>query len=174
MVTLFRSYTSVVQIDHYYARQIFWNHDTVYTVIISLSLSLALSLFQSLCKLSATVLQRVARGSGRWTELTLDGLNKLMLLVEERLFPGEELAAAMAAAVGGNVFGPAASVPFPEKRVAGGASGAQEGAGSVSRVSPASAEMEGGWGENGTSSGALSHLVECMLEVNKGGFGSFV
>lgn len=30
-------------------------------------------------------------------------------------------------------------------------------------------DAEGGWGEDGTSAGSLSHLVECMLEV-RGGF----
>lgn len=104
-----------------------------------------------MCKLAATVLQRVARGSGTWTELTLDGLNKLMLLVEERLFPGDELAAAMAAGGSGGVAG------------APGVVRAEAGAG---EHSSAIIETEGGWGEDGTAAGALSHLVECILEVN--------
>lgn len=109
-------------------------------------------------------MQRVARGSGRWTELTLDGLNKLMLLVEERLFPGEELAAAMAAATVGDTLAPTAAAAATSGP---GVPGAREG--DVARASSVSSEMEGGWGEDGTTAGALSHLVECMLEVSFGG-----
>lgn len=114
--------------------------------------------YQSLCKLSATVLQRVARGSGPWTELTLDGLNKLMLLVEERLFPGDELAAAMVAAAASGGDGEAGTATGGE-----GVSGGKEG-GDAAKNSPVF-ETEGGWGEDGTAAGSLSHLVECMLEV---------
>lgn len=112
---------------------------------------------QSLCKLCATVLQRVARGSGKWTELTLDGLNKLMLLVEERLFPGDELAAAMmaATAAGGSED---AGTPGSTSTDA-----SPEG-GNSNRSSPRS-EPEGGWGEDSSAARSLSHLVECILEV---------
>lgn len=105
-------------------------------------------------------MQRVARGSGRWSELTLDGLNKLMLLVEERLFPGEELAAAMAAATVGDTLAPTAATAVTSGP---GVSG------DVPRASPVSSDMEGGWGEDGTTAGALSHLMDCMLEVRFGG-----
>lgn len=114
-----------------------------------------------MCKLTATVLQRVARGSGTWTELTLDGLNKLMLLVEERLFPGEELAAAMAstAVVGGGNGDVAGAPGFAS---AGAAAGERAGS---ERGSPV-CEAGGGLGEDGAAARALSHLVECILEVN--------
>ena len=68
---------------------------------------------QSLCRLSSTGLQRVARGSARWSKVTLDDLNNLMMVVEERLFPGYELAAAMTATVlaaGGDGSGRAADL----------------------------------------------------------------
>ncbi|CAB1115756.1 unnamed protein product [Ectocarpus sp. CCAP 1310/34] len=126
----------------------------------------------ALCKLSSTVLQRVARGSGRWTELTLDGLNKLMLLVEERLFPGDELAAAMAAAAA-TVAAGGDSHQENGGGEAGGlgvAGGAEEGNRPVlgSSGGQSSFDMEGSWGEDGTAAGSLSHLVECMLEIVRG------
>ncbi|CBN78887.1 conserved unknown protein [Ectocarpus siliculosus] len=127
----------------------------------------------ALCKLSSTVLQRVARGSGRWTELTLDGLNKLMLLVEERLFPGDELAAAMAAAAAATV---AAGGDSHQENGGGEAGGLEVAGGAAEGHHPAlgssggqsSFDMEGSWGEDGTAAGSLSHLVECMLEIVRG------
>ncbi|CAM9595051.1 unnamed protein product, partial [Ectocarpus sp. 13 AM-2016] len=127
----------------------------------------------ALCKLSSTVLQRVARGSGRWTELTLDGLNKLMLLVEERLFPGDELAAAMAAAAAATV---AAGGDSHQENGGGEAGGLGVAGGPTEGHRPAlgssggqsSFDMEGSWGEDGTAAGSLSHLVECMLEIVRG------
>lgn len=98
-----------------------------------------------------------------------------MLLVEERLFPGDELAAAMSAAAaaaaaaaataaagGSDGDGQAAdtTTPAPE--------GGKEAGGQRGRRSSSPGElsdMEGGWGEDGTTKGSLSHLVECMLEV---------
>ena len=76
-----------------------------------------------------------------------------MLLVEERLFPGDELAAAMTAGSGGGIGG----------------SGSGGGDAAVGRKS--AQEAEGGWGEDGTAAGSLSHLVDCMLEVRRGGWG---
>ncbi|CAM9336477.1 unnamed protein product, partial [Ectocarpus fasciculatus] len=127
----------------------------------------------ALCKLSSTVLQRVARGSGRWTELTLDGLNKLMLLVEERLFPGDELAAAMAAAAAAVASG---GDSHQENGGGGEAGGLGVAGGAADGHRPArgpsggesSFDMEGSWGEDGTTAGSLSHLVECMLEIVRG------
>lgn len=126
---------------------------------------------KALCKLSSTVLQRVARGSGRWTELTLDGLNKLMLLVEERLFPGDELAAAMAAAAAAATV--AAGGDSHQENGGGEAGGLGVVGGAAEGHRPAlgssggqsSFDMEGSWGEDETAAGSLSHLVECMLEV---------
>lgn len=127
----------------------------------------------------------MARGSGRWTELTLDGLNKLMLLVEERLFPGDELAAAMAAAAvaaggggdgGGGGGGAAAagleaSDPAAAAAAAGGGSEAagHDGKGAAKKKPDLGglSGMEGRWGEDGTAAGSLTHLVECMLEVRR-------
>lgn len=119
------------------------------------------------------MLQRVARGSGRWTELTLDGLNKLMILVEERLFPGDELAAAMASAAAAAVAaGSTTSATDNDGANSGDATSGieKDGRGSPTTTKALMSEMEGGWGEDGTASGSLSHLVECMLEVrNVGG-----
>ncbi|CAM9507607.1 unnamed protein product, partial [Ectocarpus sp. 8 AP-2014] len=92
---------------------------------------------------------------------------------EERLFPGDELAAAMAAAAaatvaaggdshqenGGGEAGGLGVVgcAAEEHRPALGSSGGQS-----------SFDMEGSWGEDGTAAGSLSHLVECMLEIVRG------
>lgn len=84
-----------------------------------------------------------------------------MLLVEERLFPGDELAAAMVAVAAADVNGNGnGSVEAGEEGVSGGSKG-----GDSAKSSPV-VETEGGWGEDGTASGSLSHLVECMLEVS--------
>ena len=108
-----------------------------------------------------------------------------MLLVEERLFPGDELAAAMAAAVvaaagdGTGAAGLEASAPAV---AAVAAEGGGDAAGKDGKDSARNSlllggfglsDTEGGWGEDGTTAGSLSHLVECMLEVQKerGGVG---
>lgn len=92
-----------------------------------------------------------------------------MLLVEERLFPGEELAAVMmAATVGGESGGSgtdATSTTTGEDKQRGGRG---RGAGGDTESKSLRAEKEGGWGEDGTAAGSLSHLVECMLEVGGG------
>lgn len=107
-----------------------------------------------------------------------------MLLVEERLFPGDELAAAMAAAVAAAGVGDSSGGAFGLDGTGGLASGAAGGGvaaaaerdgGQDRRDSTARkpslgglSDTEGGWGEDGTAAGSLSHLVECMLEVSKG------
>lgn len=113
-----------------------------------------------------------------------------MLLVEERLFPGDELAAAMSAAAaaaaassatataaaavgGGDGDGQATADTTTTPTTAAAAVVVPEGAGeggrrlSLSSPGELSSDMEGGWGEDGTTAGSLSHLVECMLEVSE-------
>lgn len=110
----------------------------------------------------------MSRGSGKWTELTLDGLNKLMMLVEERLFPGDELAAAMSAAVGGGSGGAEVTKANAlDDGVSGLAGAGGGGGGGGGRSKPPLPELEGSWGEDGTAAGALNFLVECMLEVRR-------
>lgn len=103
-----------------------------------------------------------------------------MLLVEERLFPGDELAAAMAAAVvaaagdsGGGAAGLEASGPGTAEVGEGGSVARKEGNDAARKSlllkGLGLSDMEGGWGEDGTTAGSLTHLVECMLEVRNGG-----
>lgn len=92
-----------------------------------------------------------------------------MLLVEERLFPGDELAAAMAAAAaavaaGGDSHQESGGGEAGGLGVAGGAA-AEGRPARASSGGGSSFDMEGSWGEDGTAAGSLSHLVECMLEV---------
>lgn len=77
-----------------------------------------------------------------------------MLLVEERLFPGEELAAAMMmTASSGSGVGNASAT---EQR-----DSSERDRGKTSPFS----ETEGGLGEDGSAAWALKFIAECMLEV---------
>ncbi|CAM9407460.1 unnamed protein product, partial [Discosporangium mesarthrocarpum] len=121
---------------------------------------------KALCKLSTTVLQHVSRGTGQWTELTLDGLNKVILLIEERLFPDEGQPCPWGAS------GPGA----------GARDGVGAGAGVVTSVSFSglvSTCSQGGntfggrggrgGGEGGDAMAAtVNPLVDCLVEITRG------